>query len=268
MSSSRSAISSCDQTLAGSSPVGRWCSANPIRSPARTMMRPRDRRSVDSQLDRRGQPKRLGAAASGDPAVDRGQERVDQAVLGARGELDFHLDLSLETRQLAQEQVGRSLADARGPGSSGPRLSASVSVTAPLGARTSSPAPSIAPRTPLTPWCRRQAGSTNGRPASSRIRANVDGRSNRGKHNQSTEPARAHQRRRVTVGQQGVIGDRRRAHDPIVTSPGQALQPDGALGCNGPVSGRTDLGMMRRFEVLLPSQFNDGADVAETCMDC
>ena len=78
----------------------------------------------------------------------------------------------------------------------------------------------------------------------------------------------AHQRRRVTIGQQGVIGDRRRAHDPIVTSPGQALQPDGALGCNGPVSGRTDLGMMRRFEVLLPSQFNDGADVAEMCMDC
>ena len=26
--------------------------------------------------------------------------------------------------------------------------------------------------------------------------------------------------------------------------------------------------MMRRFVVLLPSQFNDGADVAEMCMDC
>jgi hypothetical protein len=26
--------------------------------------------------------------------------------------------------------------------------------------------------------------------------------------------------------------------------------------------------MMRRFEVLLPSQFNDGADVAETCLHC
>jgi hypothetical protein len=26
--------------------------------------------------------------------------------------------------------------------------------------------------------------------------------------------------------------------------------------------------MMRRFEVLLPSQFNDGADIAETCLRC
>jgi hypothetical protein len=103
-------VESLPQLLLGPRPRRRLAERGPVQPEQHLLTgdepeRARRAARAAVQLLRAGEHQLVGAAATTDPAVDRGQQRTDPAVLRSRGELDDDLDLAGGTHRMPDEQV-------------------------------------------------------------------------------------------------------------------------------------------------------------------
>jgi hypothetical protein len=151
--------------------------------------RPGGRRAVDDQLDRARERQDVGPSAHHHAARDGREQRLDQAVLGPRRELDPHFGPACRALQGPDEHAGGVRAERMRvvSGAAGQRVDDDE------GARRGGPGGLQHHRqvdVAATHVGRASVGRTAKWPRPGEQAPNTEGASNRGAQNQSTEPSR------------------------------------------------------------------------------